>query len=236
MRPEDLTSLLAAAATGGRDGTAACPDEQWIAAYVDGTLEPAALEPLERHLADCDACLALVGFLGRERETSAMASVAESTVARARSLVTQAPGRRWRRAPQWAAAAALVVSAPLLIQLARAPDSDVERRGTPAERSTRTIGPSGPALRLLYPGADVTVDVRQLDFRWTEVPGSPYYDVRIVTDSGDLVIQERVEGTQWRPQGQLALRPGAGYFVRIDAYPSGDKALSSDHVPFRVSD
>ena len=51
----------------------------------------------------------------------------------------------------------------------------------------------------------------------------------------DLVIQERVTGTTWQP-GRLDLQPGAEYFVHIDAYPSGDKAVNSGHVPFRVSD
>jgi hypothetical protein len=75
-----------------------------------------------------------------------------------------------------------------------------------------------------------------MQFRWTEVAGSPYYDVRIVTDDGAVVVRERVAGTTWQPPAQLRLQPGAEYFVHVDAYPSGDKAVSSDHVPFRVSD
>jgi len=55
-----------------------------------------------------------------------------------------------------------------------------------------------------------------------------------VTDDGDLVVQERVDGTAWQPQ--LELQPGTEYFVHVDAYPSGDKAVSSEHVPFRVLD
>jgi hypothetical protein len=51
-----------------------------------------------------------------------------------------------------------------------------------------------------------------------------------------VVIQQRVVGTTWRPPAQLNLRRGSEYFVHIDAYPAGDKAVSSDHVPFRISD
>jgi hypothetical protein len=68
------------------------------------------------------------------------------------------------------------------------------------------------------------------------VAGSPFYDVRIVTDAGDVVIQQRVTGTAWKLPAQLDLQSGAEYFVHVDAYPSGDKAVSSDHVPFRVAD
>jgi hypothetical protein len=91
-------------------------------------------------------------------------------------------------------------------------------------------------LQVLSPGAGAVVDARRLSFRWTEVAGTPYYDVRIVTDAGDVVVRQRVSGTAWEPAAQLNLRPGAEYFVHIDAYPSGDKAVGSDHVPFRVSD
>ena len=42
--------------------------------------------------------------------------------------------------------------------------------------------------------------------------------------------------TAWRPSARLSLRPGADYFVHVDAYPAGDKSVSSDHVPFRVAE
>jgi hypothetical protein len=80
------------------------------------------------------------------------------------------------------------------------------------------------------------MDARALSFRWSEVAGTPYYDVRIVTDAGDVVVQERVAGTSWQPEARLDLRPGAEYFVLVDAYPEGDKAVSSHHVPFRITD
>jgi hypothetical protein len=57
-----------------------------------------------------------------------------------------------------------------------------------------------------------------------------------VTDDGAVVIQQRVNGNQWSPPAELALVPGAEYYLHVDAYPSGDKAVSSDHVPFRVPD
>ena len=60
--------------------------------------------------------------------------------------------------------------------------------------------------------------------------------LRIVTDAGDVVVQERVAGTNWQPEARLDLRPGAEYFVLVDAYPEGDKAVSSHHVPFRITE
>jgi hypothetical protein len=91
-------------------------------------------------------------------------------------------------------------------------------------------------LRVLSPAAGAAVDRRQLDFRWNPVPGTPYYDVRIVSDDGELIATDRVTATAWRPPAELPLHPGAGYYVQVDAYPLGNKALSSEHTAFRVRD
>lgn len=236
MNPDHLISLLAARAAGDRTPSPGCPDEHEIAGYVDGGLDDAAREQVELHIADCRRCLALVGLLCRERDADAIRPVPDVAVAPTRALVTKRRQPRWRLAPQWAAAAALVLAVPLLIQTGRNLDRGVEGQGRPELSVTRTLSPTAAELQVLSPGDGASVDPRRLSFRWTEVPGSPFYDVHIVTDAGDVVVQQRVTGTAWRLPAQLNLQPGAEYFVRIDAYPSGDKAVSSDHVPFRVSD
>lgn len=236
MHPEHLTSLLAAGAEEDPGRSPACPDEHQIAGYVDGGLGPAARNQIEGHLADCGHCLALVGLLCREQRAAAIEPVPDVVLQQARALKTKVPQRRWRLAPQWAAAAALVLAVPLLFQLDRNPDRDIEGQGGPAPPATRALASAAEGLQVLSPGAGTTIGSQRLWFQWTEVPGTPYYDVRIVTDAGDVVIQRRVTGTTWRPSAELALKPGSEYFVHIDAYPSGDKSVSSEHVPFRVSD
>jgi anti-sigma factor RsiW len=238
MNPDHLTSLLAAGTEDDPTRSPDCPDEHQIAGYVDGGLAEATRKQVELHLADCGHCLALVGLLCRERDAYGMESVPDEDVAQARALVTKAPQRRWRLAPRWAAAAALVLVVPLLMQLGRNLDRGAEGQGRPEPTATRTLASTATAtgLQVLSPGAGAAVDARRLSFHWTAVSGTPYYDVRIVTDAGDVVIRQRVTGTTWRPPAELNLQPGAEYFVHIDAYPSGDKAVSSDHVPFRISD
>jgi anti-sigma factor RsiW len=236
MHPDPLTSLLAEGATDDPGRSPECPDEHRIAGYVDGGLDEVSRAQVERHLADCRHCVALVGLLCRVRDTDASEPVPDEVLAQARALVTRAPQRRWRLAPQWAAAAALVLAVPLLLQTGRNLDRGATGQGRPETPATRTFAPPEAGLHVLAPGAGAAVDARRLSFRWTEVPGTPYYDVRIVTDAGDVVIEQRVDGTSWRPSGQLDLRPGAEYFVHVDAYPSGEKAVSSGHVPFRISD
>jgi anti-sigma factor RsiW len=236
MNPDHLTSLLAAGAAVDPTRSAACPDEHQVAGYVDGGLDEAERQQVELHLADCRHCLALVGLLSRERDADAIESVPDEVVAPARTPVTKRPQPRWRLAPQWAAAAALVLAVPLLLQLGRNLDRGTEGQGSPDPPAARTFASSAAGLQVLSPGAGTAVDAGRLSFRWTEVSGTPYYDLRIVTDAGDVVIQQRVTGTTWRPPTQLNLQPGAEYFVHIDAYLSGGKTVSSDHVPFRVSE
>ena len=236
VSPDHLTSLLAAGAADDQGRSPACPDEQQVAGYVDGGLNEAAREQVELHLADCAHCLGLVGLLCRERDADTVEAVPDQIVVPTRARSRERLERRWRLAPQWAAAAALVLAVPLLLQLGRNLDRGTMGQGRPDPPSTRTFAPTATGLQVLSPDAGAVVDARRLSFRWTEVVGTPYYDVRVVTDDGDVVIQQQVSGTTWRPPAQLNLKPGAEYFVHIDAYPSGDKAVSSDHVPFRVSD
>jgi len=236
MNPDRLTSLLADGAATSPERSLACPDEQQIAGYVDGGLDAAAREQLQFHLTDCAACLALVGMLCRGRRSTAIEPVPPDLIEQARLMVTPKPHRPWRSAPQWAAAAAIVLAVPLLVQLGRNVDRGSEGQGSPGPAATRAFAPQADGLQVLVPGAGSAVDVRRMPFRWTEVAGSPYYDVRIVTDDGAVVVRERVTGTTWQLPAQVRLQPGAEYFVHVDAYPSGDKAVSSDHVPFRVSD
>jgi len=236
MNPDELASMLGTPAGRATARTAACPDEERIAAYVDGALEPATSKQLEFHLADCTPCLALVGLLSRERDTPVTEAVPERLLDQARTRVKVKPRRWLQQAPQWAAAAMLLVSVPMLIHLGRSPDRGNEGQGRPAERTTRNIGANVSKLQLLAPVAGVALDPHALSFRWTPVDGSPYYDVRIVSDAGDLILQQRVTGTEWQPPAPLNLVPGAEYFVHVDAYPSGDKAMGSEHVPFRIAD
>ena len=236
MGPDHLTSLLAEGATESPGRSPDCPDEGRIAGYVDGGLDAAVRQELERHLADCDHCLAVVGLLSRERHASTAETVSSEALARARARAMEAPHRRWRFAPQWAAAAAFVLAVPLLLQLGRSPDAGLEGQGRPAPSAIRAVAPKADAVQVLVPGAGGSVDARHALFRWTAVADSPYYDVRIVTDDGEVVVRERVSGTTWQLPPEVRLETGAEYFVHVDAYPSGDKAVSSEHVPFRIAE
>jgi hypothetical protein len=127
-----------------------------------------------------------------------------------------------------------VLAVTLLVSLG--PGASPDQGSITPDSTTRTITDHLQGLRLMSPTAGSEISVRQAEFRWTAIAGSPYYDVRIVTDDGDLVAEQRVAGTEWKLPPESKLRPGAEYYVHVDAYPTGDKALSSEHVPFRVAE
>lgn len=228
MTHDELISLLRQSGPGRPTGTLACPDDHEIAAYVDGIPDESTRETLEQHLADCERCLNLVGILSRARDATA-APVAEALVTRAR-LATRPRRKNWTGLlAGLAAAAALVLGVAVLLdpaqqQVAIDPDEP---------RATRS-SPSSPALHVIAPAPGAIIDAGRLSIRWAPVPGSRYYVVRIVTDSGELVAEHRVTGTEWSPGNEVKLESSREYFVRVDAYPADMKSLSSSHVPFRI--
>jgi len=236
MNQERLTTLLAAGPLQDPERSSACPDEHLIAGYADGTLDASTREAVERHAADCGHCLHLIALLCQEREGNRVGVRIPETAGKVRPGFAKWRLAGWRLAPQWAAAAALILAMPLLFYLGGEPERDFEGQGSPAPSATRSVASTDRALRVLSPVAGAAVDTRHLAISWTEVPETPYYDVRIVTDAGDIVARQRVTGTSWIPSPSLPLLPGEEYFVLVDAYPSGNKAVSSRHVPFWISD
>jgi Putative zinc-finger len=236
MTPEDLPSLLCASLAEPSGRCTECPDEHQIAAYVDGALATETTAGLETHIADCDHCLALVGLLSREREMPATEPVSNARVAYADGPARPKPRVGTLSVPQWAAAAVVVIAMAALIRLTQSPgptESSAEGSDAP---TTRSAAATAPGLTLLSPTPGVDVNAGQLTVSWTPVPGTHYYDVRVVTDAGDVIAEEHVGGTEWRLSDPAVLQPGAEYFVHVDAFIADDKTVSSQHVAFRVAD
>jgi hypothetical protein len=232
----ELLTLQAAELT---ERTAFCPEDQQIAEYFEGELPEAELDRLERHLVDCRFCLARLGMLQRLEQGAAAPRIPEDALATAKSMRPATVARsKW--VVTWAAAAVLVVAVGVLHQLVPVreigqvelprihmtePSSDL--------RETRSVDARGMGPRFLSPGKDPGIAPHAGIFRWTSVPNSLYYEVRVVSDAGDLLWRERVEGTEWRLPANLALTPGSEYFVRVDAYLTDAKTLQSDYLLFR---
>ena len=236
MDTDRIASLLRADESAQRGPGSECPDLHLVAGYVDDGLDASERRAVALHIADCAHCRDLVGILSREHtEALHAAPIATSSIPVPGPAVALPARRSWRVPAQWAAAAALVVTLPLLLTVGGDRERDTGEASRSGQASTRTVtAAKRDDLRMIVPQEGAAMNVRGLAFRWTSVPGTPFYDVRIVSDTGELIIEERVEGTAWQPTARLPLRPGTEYFVQVDAYPSGDKAVSSQHVPFRV--
>jgi hypothetical protein len=210
---------------------AGCLSAMRLANYQDGKLSDRERHLTELHLADCDHCLGLVAALSRSEADKASASVPTALIVQAGSLATPARSQNLRWAPVWAAVAVLIlavgtVTLQLGVGLTSAPQQDAPQ--------TRYVSRDAWELRLLSPPASSVIRPLEQVFRWTEVPGALFYDVRLVSLEGDLLLRERVEDTRWLLPETLKLEPGEEYFIRIDAYLSDSKFLSSEHVVFQV--
>jgi Putative zinc-finger len=104
--------------------------------------------------------------------------------------------------------------------------------GSPTTTVRRST--AAAALEVTSPAENATLSPRDLEFRWQAVPGSVYYELSLVTEDGDVVWQDRVEGTFARLPEGVALRTGAKYFVWVHAYLAAGVTLKSAAVPFRV--
>jgi len=230
MTDEELQARLRRSATGSRARTPGCPDEHLIAGFAEGRLGDADQSRIEGHIADCAACASLVAELSRQRTGTATEVIPDLTLARARRLSSGGPGGWMSFAPHLAAAAVAVVCISALIQFIRV-DSPEDAN---AIRTTRSLATSGASLQVLSPAAGATLEPGSLNVRWTGVATAHYYEVRIVTDAGEIVSEHRVATTEWRPGNGVELEPGADYFVRVDAVVAGARSVSSEHVPFRI--
>ena len=228
MNQQELIALLQSAAAPNPGRTKFCVDDQDIAAYVDGSLDENDHQRLERHLAECPVCVGRVGLLSRLlRDSDELEQAPEPLLARARRLIQR---RSMHSAPKWAAAAVITLAVVIV------PNWDLDTgNGTEEDaRTTRTVPSVISTPQLIAPSSLMSIPADELNFTWHAVADSLYYKVRIVSDTGSLIMERRVTGTDWQASDELSLSPGTEYFFRVDAYMSDAKTISSEHVRFKI--
>jgi hypothetical protein len=171
--------------------------------------------------------------------------VDEFVIARANRMGKNKKRPSIRYVSRWASAAVIILAVSLVIRL-NLPDQDsAEASNTTisdpdpqvtGNRLTRNLNPDVLKPRILTPSNGTTVKTDALVFSWSEVPGSLYYDVRIVTDEGDLIWQAQAENTEVGLPEHLHLKPDTEYFFRVDAYLASAKRISSQHVLFSIEE
>ena len=218
-----------------------CPEDQEIAEYFDGVLTEDEQARLERHLADCRYCLARVGMLGRLEGHRPDRRIPGEVLATAKAIARRVPGRWKKMAPVWAVAASVALALGVLSQLDSTGQSEVRLipsfstvEQSSNLRETRSVNSTVTGPSFLSPLESPATIPTGYSFRWTTVPNSRFYQVRIVSDNGDLLWQERITGTEWRIPAGTYLTPGTEYFVRVEAFLANTRSLKSEYLPFQV--
>ena len=205
-----------------------CPDDYLLASYMEGGLSERDHIQFESHLADCAFCIERVGSLGRAGESGSAYVEPER--------VHTHPGKlqSLQRAGRWATAALVVLAVGITVNRLTPPGTSpvTDELKNPTAVTERSITPSSPFPEILFPKEGSLVDTQSLVFKWREVPGSLYYDIRIVSDDGEQLSRQRVWDTQWSLPPDTQLQAGTEYFVRVDAYVSEGKTISSEHTVF----
>jgi len=231
-----MITLLESMPDDGAEPGDFCLHPEQLAALLDGSLHLEESGALEAHLADCAHCLSQLALLSRVlAEQNPAAPPPHGLVARAAALcesnagVTSVARRRW--AMPLAAAAALCLA--LLLPWGHEPTPQGQADGALSPH-TRYAAPLMNEPRLLQPVEGSVIRPLEQVFRWSEVPGALFYEVRLVSLDGDLLLRERIKNTRWLIPDGLHLNLGGEYFVRVDAYLSEAQYLSSGHSLFRV--
>jgi hypothetical protein len=227
-----------------------CPDDHTIAAYVDNALPQNQEARAESHLSHCERCRAIVADIVKlQRKAELPVPPFELTRTSVQFARAASARSRWIWAP--AAATALVVLIAVIVSLIREPQKLlVSSPPTPsapmvakAEPLISRNAPPREILRkpilsealpvILFPRPDSSVERGQLEFNWTPVSRSRYYEISVVTSDGDLLWEGQTEKSVFHLPSHVVLKPGA-YFVWITAYLADGRLEKSSPVRFVV--
>lgn len=232
MNTDELTLLLRHRDPTAPRPLAGCPGDGEIAAFVDGTLEAARAGELRRHLAACDPCLDRVGLAAR-LEDSPAPEIGGELLDRVRDLPRPEAARGSRRRWRWAAVAAAVLLA--LVVVGPLGLSDRGERAQPD--AVRDLPGPAEGPEILWPPEGAVIPAGRLDgltLRWTEVPAAVFYELRLVSADGDLLWQGRSETASLTLPGGLGVAAGQRLFCWVRAYLPDGKSLQSAMVGFEL--
>jgi len=199
--------------------TASCPDQDRLSSLLEPGARDTEQALIKAHIADCTYCTARLASAVRS------SSGAPGSAHRCASHKTD---NRLRYLAMAAAVSVLAIT-PLWFRSGnnQPPNDNFE------ERSARKLL-DAPALT--YPIEGQTVDSARLTVHWTPVAGAIQYSVRIVDDFGRIVVNSYTDTSEYTVPANVLLAPDTGYYVKVDAYVMGDKAVSSHHIHFTISE
>jgi hypothetical protein len=244
MSEHDLTALIRLASCGGARRGRHCPDEERLAAFVDGTLAGGARKTVLDHLAGCGFCCGQVAFLARAAELGPPPAMPVALLALAQG--DRGSAIRHLRPAAALAAAVTVVAALLLVgDWTRQEPLPIPGIGSKAPVATpapqapeRTLrngrGPEQAPL-LVSPSEGASLPRSSLVLRWQEAPGALFYTLQIVNAQGDVAWEGRSEGTSLAVPAAADLVTGDRYFAWVVAHLPSGSTVRSPAVGFRLA-
>lgn len=90
--------------------------------------------------------------------------------------------------------------------------------------------------KILVPRDGAIVKRASLEVRWQTVADAVFYEVSLLTASGETVMSRQTESSSITVPAEIQLLPGARYFASVNAHLSAGKTVRSAIVIFRVSE
>jgi len=214
--PDDRVRLALAlhASAPGAAPTAACLDDEAIAALAEGSLDPAVRAASLPHLAECPRCRTAVASVARalndpaiRREVAVLGSERQRWVRRVGRIVLP------------------LAAASVVVLLSRPPARDDD----PTHRAPTITAASAP-VPILPVGA--VADARRLV--WTRTDGADRYRVTLFNDLGAVVFETEVADTATLVPDSVVLAAGRRYLWKVEARTAIGRWTASGLVDFTL--
>lgn len=193
--------------------TAACVDDDTIAALAAGTLRAEQRAAVVPHVASCARCRALVASVAR--------ALADGGVAREVRAVDK-PG--WHRV-SWIALPVAAAAVLLLLVWPRGADD-----GGPVHRAPPITAAPAPA-----PISPVGAVAEAPRLQWAAVPGADRYRVTLFDAGGSVLYETQLPDTVAALPDSIVLAPGRPYLWKVEAGTGFDRWAASELVEFSLA-
>ena len=104
-----------------------------------------------------------------------------------------------------------------------------------AEPEVRSSVGSSTAPTILFPRDGAVMKRGSLEFRWREIPDVVFYELSIVTASGETVMSRQTEATFLKLPADVQLQPDTRYFISVRAHLRDGKTMRSGVIGFQIS-
>lgn len=231
-----------------------CPNEQQLTAYAEQQLVGVERSTVEQHLSSCDACLRQVAFLMRVESIPTRHAPPDLVQAAIKSSARNTPKilSSW----QWLVPATATVAAVAFTLLGIHRRTQTPTIPEPSKSLTAALNPAiakpqantgGPTegnqlrgtqepsdLVLLSPIPDERVNASQLEFRWNAKDGAAFYEVEILSETGDVVWKQRTVASLLKVPPSIRLEKDKSYYVWVRSHTVHGQVEQSKAVRFTI--